>query len=89
MPLHPIFPGNVFPTISNCMFRFVSPDMGLRDIAHQSGCHRMAFLCQQQPHNGVGGTTALCLLRSEIILMSAWYQLASVEFFMVILLMLS
>lgn len=63
--------------------------MGLRDIALQSGCHLMAFPYQQQPHNGVGGTTALYLLRSEIILMSAWYQLASVEFFMVILLMLS
>lgn len=91
MPLPPIFPGKISPNISNRMFRFVSPELTWCYVTqHAEVAATKGLFCASSNHTMVLEVPQLfCLLTNEIILMSVWYQFASVEFFMVILLMLT
>lgn len=91
MPLPPIFPGKISPSISNRMFRFVSPEPTWCYVTQHAEVAATKWLsCASSNRTMVLEVPQLfCLLTNEIILMSVWYQLASVEFFMVILLMLT
>lgn len=73
------------------MFRFVSPEPTWCYVTQHAEVAATKWLsCASSNRTMVLEVPQLfCLLTNEIILMSVWYQLASVEFFMVILLMLT